>query len=148
MASETALISRTGLHAVRALKYLVTHGNGEYLGARLIAEEVEAPANYLSKLLQMLSKQGLLVSRKGQGGGFRLAKRPEQISLLDVLDPIDALSSRSECFLGYPECGSAAACPVHDKYAAVRDAFIGFLADTSLAETVDHKELIDSLIAQ
>jgi Rrf2 family protein len=98
------MISKTGLHAIRALSALAELPAGSYAGAGAIADKVNAPRNYLGKLLQNLAREGLVVSQKGLNGGFRLARDPKTITLLDVVEPIEHVSRWSECFLGKKVC--------------------------------------------
>ncbi|HEX9745015.1 MAG TPA: Rrf2 family transcriptional regulator [bacterium] len=128
------MISRTGIHAIRALAVLGTLHEGEYAGASTIASRIDAPQNYLGKLLRILSREGLLISQKGMGGGFRLAKPPGEVSLYEVIEPIDNISAWSGCFFGAHECDADNPCVVHDKWGHVRDSYLEFLKNTSIAE--------------
>ena len=64
------MLSKTGIHAVRAMVVLAELPEGVYAGAVSIAEGIQAPRNYLGKLLQLLAREGLVESQKGMGGGF------------------------------------------------------------------------------
>lgn len=131
------MISRTGQHHVRALAYLAILPAGTYAGAPLLAHAIGAPRNYLGKLLQSLTRHGLIESRKGAGGGFRLARPAREITLLQILEPIEQLSSLSSCFLGEPICSNESACAVHHRWAGVRDAYLALLAETTLGDLVE-----------
>src|SRR5262245_28197047 len=98
-----AMITKSGVHAVRAMVALAKLPEDTYAGAARIAKEIGAPQNYLGKLLQALAREGLVESQKGLGGGFRLARTPRRISLLDVVEPIEHVSRWSGCILGRPE---------------------------------------------
>jgi Rrf2 family protein len=130
------MLSKTGLHAVRAMVALARLPEGAYAGAARIAQEIGAPQNYLGKLLKLLAAEGLVESQKGLGGGFRLTLDPKQISLLDVVEPIEHVSRWSGCILGRPECSEVNACAIHDRWKAVRDAYLRMLQRTTLAELV------------
>jgi len=130
------MISRTALHGIRALASLAARPRGEFVGASLLARETDAPANYLGKLLQVMARQGLVESRKGLGGGFRLARAPREISLLEVAEPIDHLSRWHGCVLGRPACSDDAPCAVHSDWAALRDAYLSLLERTTIADIV------------
>ena len=137
------MISRTAVHAVRALVVLAGMPPGTYLGAGAIAKEADAPQNYLGKLLQTLAREGLVVSQKGLGGGFRLARDIRSISLFDVVNPIDQLSRWSGCFLGQPKCNSEAPCSVHFSWGPLREAYLRLLKETTLADLVTTPSLTD-----
>lgn len=111
--------------------------NGAFAGASRLAEAIDAPQNYLGKLLQTLSRAGLLTSRKGVGGGFRLARDPEKITLRDILEPIEHLERWEECFLGLPDCSDEDPCAVHDRWGELRDRYLEFLTETTLAGVVE-----------
>lgn len=130
------MISRTGIHAIRALTRLATLDKDEYYGAAALAREIGAPANYLGKLLQSLSSAGLVESRKGAGGGFRLARRARRISLRHVLDPIENVGRWEGCFLGLPRCSDVSPCAVHHEWGPLRDHYLALLSRTTLADLV------------
>ena len=84
MLEAISLLSRSGIHAVRALVALAQLPEGEFKGAAALAEKTDAPPNYLGKLLQALAREGLVQSQKGLGGGFRLARDPDDITITDL----------------------------------------------------------------
>jgi Rrf2 family protein len=135
------MLSKTGLHAVRAIVALAKLPDGAYGGAARIAQEIGAPQNYLGKLLKALAEEGLVESQKGLGGGFRLARDPQEISLLDVIEPIEHISRWSGCILGRPECSETDPCAIHNRWKAVRDAYLRMLRRTTIAELVAKGEL-------
>lgn len=132
------MMSRTGLHALTALTVLAQLSKGEYVGAAEIAQRINAPRNYLGKLLKRLAEEGLVESQKGKGGGFRLARSPEDIALYDVIEPIDKVSRWEGCFLGRPTCSDDAPCPVHKRWERVRTEYLRFLRETTLADLASH----------
>ena len=131
------MISRTGLHAVTALAALAELTDGVFAGAAEIAEQTGAPRNYLGKLLKALADQGLLESQKGKGGGFRLARHADNISLLEIMEPLERVSRWGGCFLGRPRCSDDAPCSVHRKWAKVRTAYLRFMEETSVGDLVE-----------
>jgi Rrf2 family protein len=135
------VLTKTGLHAVRALVALAKLPAGSYAGAARIAHEIGAPQNYLGKLLKALAREGLVESQKGLGGGFRLTRDPQSITLLDVVEPIEHVSRWAGCILGRPECSDAEPCAIHNRWKAVRDAYLAMLRRTTLAELVAKGEL-------
>jgi Rrf2 family protein len=114
---------------------------GEFAGAAKVAREIGAPPNYLSKLLQALTHEGLVRSQKGLGGGFRLARDSRRITLLDVVGPIERLQRWSGCILGRPECSDEAPCAIHNRWKAVRNAYLQMLERTTVADLVAKGEL-------
>jgi len=127
------MISKTAIHAVNALVELAGLKDHEFAGAAKLAEKIKAPQNYLGKLLQTLSQAGLVHSQKGLGGGFRLAHRPEDITLYDVVEPIDHVSRWSRCLMSQGTCTEKEPCPMHRQWAVVRDGYFKMLKGSSIA---------------
>jgi Rrf2 family protein len=127
------MLSRSSLHALRALTQLARLEPGTFLGASRLGQSIGAPQNYLGKLLQVLAQQGLVESRLGLGGGYSLARSADDISLFDVVDPIDHVSRWNNCFLGHPVCSDQSACAVHERWAQLRDHYLSFLRQTTIA---------------
>ncbi len=132
------MISKSAVHAVNALAALAGLAPGAYLGTAEVAEHIDAPPNYLGKLLKTLAEHGLLDSQKGKGGGFRLARPPEDISLYDVMEPIEHVSRWDGCFLGQSRCSADAPCAMHSRWREVRDTYLQFLRQTTLADVASH----------
>lgn len=137
------MLSKSGIHAVRALILLAELPPGRFAGAVSIAERIGAPKNYLGKLLQQLSRDGILESQKGLGGGFRLMRRPEDISLLDVVGPIEQVNRWSGCILGRPTCSEKNPCVIHDRWKAVKDAYVRLLSETTIAYLADRTRALE-----
>jgi len=130
------MISKTGIHAIRALTLLAELPEGTYVGAGAIAKTIGAPPNYLGKLLQLLTRENLVFSQKGLGGGFRLARNPETISLLEVVEPIEHVSRWSGCILGRNICSDVNPCAIHNRWGVVRNAYIQLLEETRISDLV------------
>jgi len=109
-----------------------------YHGAGEIAKAIDAPANYLGKMLQTLARQGVLISQKGLGGGFKLARDPHEITLYEVVEGIDDLSRLSGCFLGRSKCSTDNPCPLHRQWGRIRGGYLAMLNDYTLADLASH----------
>lgn len=133
------MISKTGIHATLALALLAQLGPGEFAGASQIAKEVGAPPNYLGKLLKQLAEAGLLESQKGFGGGFRLAMSAGKITLYDIVEPLDKVSKWNGCFLGRAKCSEKSPCAVHHRWSKIREGYLKFLKETTIAELAQNK---------
>lgn len=128
------MISKSTLEAVKALVELAKLPEGEYAGARHIAGTINAPANYLGKLLQQLAARGLVSSQKGTGGGFRLSKPAADISIYEVMACLEGVGCWTRCFMGRGECTEAAPCSIHTRWKGVRDMNVNFLKGITVAD--------------
>jgi len=132
------VVTQTSLQAIWALVDLAEAPEGIFKGSKEIAQRIGARPNYLAKLLQTLAREGLLLSQKGVRGGFRLARDPAKIALLDVVDPIDHVRRWTGCILGMTECSDASPCLAHDRWVPQKNAYIALLSEITIADLVGH----------
>lgn len=134
------MLSQTSIHAIRALMYLAAQPGNNFIGALPLARKIQAPQNYLSKILQQLTANGLLESQRGSGGGIRLIKDANQIFLHEIVEPIEHLSTQSTCFMNKLCCGPTP-CKHHAKWTRLHEDFISFLKSVSIGELVEQNSI-------
>ena len=83
-------------YALLALIYLARHGGEDYVALSRVAEAQNIPIKYLEQLVLLLQRAGYLASRKGQHGGYRLARPAEQISLAEIIRLLDGALAPTE----------------------------------------------------
>jgi Rrf2 family protein len=121
---------------MQAVIYLARHNAAPVLSRR-IAEELGIPQHFLAKILQDLTRRGLLQSFKGRGGGFQLARSASAIRLLDVVEAIDGREFIDGCVLGLPECSTESACLVHSQWSLIKARIMTMLGEKSLDELIE-----------
>jgi len=130
------MVTQTSEYALRAVVYLAQRDTTDSASAQEIAEVARVSPGYLQKILRQLARAGILSAQRGTGGGFKLAKIPSAISVLDILQATDAPMGRIErCPLGIE--GHTRLCPLHkllDEEAARSQQIF---AQTSIADLVD-----------
>jgi Rrf2 family protein len=127
------MLSNTSKYAIRAMIYLALHADRENIGIKKIAEELDIPAPFLAKILQVLAKRKLLKSTKGPNGGFSLDGRSKEISLFQIVTTIDGEDIFDKCLISTRNCHEEQIpCPLHDKYADIRLAFKRLFEEQSL----------------
>jgi Rrf2 family protein len=136
--AEGSVVTQTSLHAIWALVSLAEAPDGAFTGSRDVARSIGARPNYLSKQLQILARDGLVKSQKGLRGGFRLARDPAMITLLDVVAPIDQIDRWEGCVLGLGECSETSPCLAHHRWATVKTAYLAMLSELTIADLVGH----------
>ena len=128
------MLSRSAEYAVRALSLLaLREGNGALHSAE-IAERLDLPPQFLTKILRRLKATDLVTSQRGRAGGFRLNRPADEISLLAVVQPVQDGQAGVECLLGQANCSDSDGCPLHEPLVEIRRAFHDLLAGTTLAE--------------
>lgn len=128
------MFSQTVEYALRAIVYLAGDPDAARTSGQ-ISEVTKVPQAYLSKVLKGLSEAGLLSSQRGVGGGFVLARKPTELTILEVVNAVDPICRIRTCPLGISTHGSRL-CPLHrrvdDALASVEKAF----GTTTLAEVL------------
>lgn len=135
-----AMISQTAEYALRATVFLA----GQELMPRTtleIAAATQVPAGYLAKVMQNLSRAGVVKSQRGLGGGFILNDAADKLTVLAVINAVDPIKRYPECPLGIPSHGRRL-CPLHHRLdeaaAMVEEAF----SESTIAEMLPKPEAL------
>ena len=83
------MISQTAEYALRAIIFLASQA-GEPSTTAQLAEETDAPPSYLAKVMKGLNRAGIVGSQRGLHGGFTLAREPHEVTVLEVVNAVDA----------------------------------------------------------
>jgi Rrf2 family protein len=128
------MLSTTSQYALRALCHLARQSGRAVLG-RDLAQSVEIPANYLSKVLLTLRNAGLVDTSRGSNGGYRLRKPADQIYLIDVVELFEEISRTDPpCFLGRTRvCSETTPCTAHATLRGLLAEHLSFLVSTPLS---------------
>ena len=141
------IFSRPCEYAIRALTHMAA-SSAEITSALEIAKAEDVPLPVLSKVLQELVRKGLLESRRGPGGGFRLSRRPELITLRDIVAAIDGLDHFMDCVAGLKVCSEEAPCPLHKTWSGMRTQILSSLETTTLAQMSQVAQKKNDLLRQ
>ncbi|MDF1576646.1 MAG: Rrf2 family transcriptional regulator [Bacteroidales bacterium] len=116
------MLTKSTEYAIRALVYVQLQNWKEMRpGVPEIALEIEAPAAFTAKILHILSSRSILESMKGRGGGFFFADNQSDLSLYQVIMVMEGDKLFTKCGFGLKNCSDANPCPLHDRYAILRD---------------------------
>ncbi len=122
------MLSKSTEYAIRALVYVqLRNWEEKRPGVGEIAKEIEAPEAYTAKILQTLTKNKLMDSMKGRGGGFFFNDNQSNLSLYDVIHVIEGDAIFHKCGFGLKQCNNNNPCPLHEKYKNVRDEFFSIV---------------------
>lgn len=130
----TVFFSKTCELGLQAVLFLSIKKEKIIFNADEVSKELKVPKEYISKVLQILTKSGIVGSKKGKSGGFYLAKSPSGIKLIDIVEAIDGLDVFRSCVLGFPGCSSEKPCPVHNKWGKLRDEAYRMLSEETLEQ--------------
>ncbi len=112
-------ITREADYAIRCVLHL-SESEGEIVMVNEIAKARKIPRSFLAKILQRLAKAGIIKSFRGVNGGYQLAKSPEKINLLDVIEAIDGPVAMNRCAIDRRMCSLSDECVVHPVWVELR----------------------------
>lgn len=104
------LVSTKGRYALRVMVDIAEHPAQGYIPLHEIAQRQEISEKYLESILKLLVKEKLLVGLRGKGGGYRLARAPENYTVGEILRCTEGSLAPVSCLTGEEACPRAAAC--------------------------------------
>ncbi len=129
------MLSQTVEYALRAMVFLASKPDSSHTAVG-IAKATKVPQAYLSKIMQNLSREGLVRSQRGLNGGFTLALSAEDLSVLQVVSAVDPIQRIRTCPLGLSSHGKAL-CPLHSRLDKVLEEVEKAFGNTTLAEILN-----------
>ena len=109
---------------------------GPTLSARELSQRAALPLPMVSKILKVLTKEGLLASHRGARGGYLLAKRPDRITVADVIAALDGPFAMTECIDAPGDCRREPMCPVRANWQLINHAVRAALEQITLRDMV------------
>jgi Rrf2 family transcriptional regulator, iron-sulfur cluster assembly transcription factor len=128
------IFSRQCEYALQAVLYLALEKEGTRVPIKDLTRKLKIPYHFLGKIMQDLTRKGLLVSEKGPRGGFALAKPASAITLFNIVDAIDGADFSRSCVMGFPECSGKHPCAVHDQWDGLRKGISTMLVSKSIEQ--------------
>lgn len=129
------MFSKTCEYAIRAMIFIAQKSSdGSKVGIKEIAKGIDSPEHFIAKILQDLSREGLVLSQKGPSGGFYLDKSCLKASLADVVKAVDGDKIFTGCGLGLKQCSEFKPCPLHNDFKKIRADIFKMLESTKVGE--------------
>ena len=135
-------LTRAGEYAVRCVLYLADRGPGPVISRKQIAQEMDIPAHFLSKIAQQLAREGIIEIVQGARGGFRLIVAPEEVTLLQVVEAVIGEIFLNDCVMRADACHRSYGCSVHTIWDEARSQLRGFLREATFAKLLMDKSCI------
>ena len=127
-------------YGLMALKFLAEHPETAALSAKDIADAYGIPAQLLAKILQQLTKAGMLKSHAGMNGGYALSRDAREISAYEVIHSIDGPFFITSCTKGAKGCDLTPSCTIKEPLARVNDTIAGVLKSISIQDLAEHEQ--------
>jgi Rrf2 family protein len=129
-------ITRQADYALRAMLYLAQLEPNQRAATSQIAEEQRIPPSFLAKIISQLSIAGLIHTSRGARGGVSLARPPEGISVLEVVEAIDGPIALNECSQSPGGCPFGENCPLRSLWCDTQTELVDKLRKTTFAHVL------------
>ena len=133
-------LTTRGNYGILAVYYIARQAKDGFISIDEIAENSQIPKPYLSKILQELCRGGVLLSRRGTGGGFALARPSQEISLKDIIEVIEGRIYIVNCLLTPSRCGKAATCPISPMWIEVQNFIVNIIESITIEDIVNDEK--------
>jgi Rrf2 family protein len=129
------MLSNSSKYAIKAVLYLALKTNEKKrVMVKDISEPINVPQAYTAKLLQHLSREGIISSVKGPRGGFYLSEENKQRTLIDVVNVIDDEHKLTSCILSLEKCNAEKPCPLHDLISPSKTVFMKSFTEITIED--------------
>lgn len=143
------MFSKACQYGIRATIYIWQQSIlSNKVGAKEIAEHVDAPEPFTAKILQELVRKKIIGSMKGPTGGFYVGKEQEKYTLKDLVIAIDGDQIFTGCSLGLKSCSELNPCPLHYEVVNLRKKIIEMLTKKSIKQLAEEVESGETVLAR
>jgi FeS assembly SUF system regulator len=130
-------LSKKSDYALIAVRYLATHSAAQSHSAADIAKAYCISAPLLAKVLQRLAKHGLVTARHGASGGYQLARHPNDISALEVINAVDGPLMITSCITSHGNCDQSMNCTVREPLRRVNESIVQVLRAVTISQMTE-----------
>jgi Rrf2 family iron-sulfur cluster assembly transcriptional regulator len=130
------MFSKTCEYGIRATIFIASQSyQNKRVGLKDIAKKIDSPEAFTAKILQILSKNNIINSIKGVGGGFDIPRETmKDIKLAQIVNALEGDRVFTGCGLGLTHCSEDHPCPMHEKFKSIRNELAFMLENTNLEE--------------
>lgn len=140
-------ISTKGRYAVRVMIDLSEHNSGEYIPLMDIAERQEISEKYLESIVSVLSKNDYLLSLRGKGGGYKLARQPEEYTVGEILRLTEGPFAPVACLEKKPnKCEKASYCKTLKMWEGFERLTNEYFDSITIADLLSDEHFIDNYV--
>ncbi|PID65191.1 MAG: hypothetical protein CR977_01995 [Gammaproteobacteria bacterium] len=133
-------LSTKGRYAVTAMIDLALHQNERLVSLSEISEVQDISLSYLEQLFSKLRRYEIVEGVRGPGGGYRLAREADDISVADIINAVDEKLDATRC-AGHENCQGGRKCLTHELWFELSQRIYGFLHDITLADVIASSEV-------
>ena len=139
-------ISTKGRYAIRLMIDLAEHNNGEFITLMDIAQRQEISEKYLEAIVSVLSKNNLLVSLRGKGGGYKLARDPETYTVGSILRLTEGTLAPAPCVEEEGGCARASECRTIEMWQGLSKVINEYLDGITIADLMKNSVYVNNYV--
>lgn len=129
------MFSKACEYGIRAMLFVAEKSvSKQRVNVKEVAKAIDSPVAFTAKVLQALSKHGLIQSIKGLGGGYELRETKKEVQLGEIVRAIDGEGIFTKCGLGLANCNDEKPCPMHEQLKPIRDQLVEVMTNSKLQE--------------
>jgi len=126
-------LNNTSQYAIRVVSYIADQKSGSFQSGKELAEVLNIPYKFLTKIMGKLVQAGVIKSVRGREGGYELNKPASEIVIADILDIFNDSLHDERCVLGIGLCDCTNKCALHDQWIEPRDLIRKMFQETTIA---------------
>lgn len=140
-------ISTKGRYAIRVMIDISEHNTGEYIPLMDIAKRQEISEKYLESIVSVLSKNDYLISLRGKGGGYKLARKPEEYTVGEILKLTEGSFAPVACLEKKPnKCEKASQCKTLKMWEGFEKVIEDYFSGITIADLLSDEQIIDNYV--
>jgi FeS assembly SUF system regulator len=139
-------MSRLTDYGFVVLRHFASHLETPAMNAKDVAQNTKLPLPTVTKLLKLLAKKGLLASHRGVNGGYSLSRRPDLISIAEVITALEGPIAVTECNLAAGACEKESDCPTRTHWHFINGAILEALGKIDLSKMAQNTTEPDGML--
>ena len=125
-------LNNTSQYAIRILNYLANHDNVKLYSAKELSDILDIPYKFLTKIMTDLAKANFVVSIRGRDGGFKLARKSSEITIMQIVNTFNQFQTQDDCLLGIGKCDVNNKCSLHNQWRGSKEMVDEMFNNTTL----------------
>lgn len=136
-------VSTKGRYAIRVMLDLALNNTGEYIPLKEVAERQGITLKYLEQIIILLKRAGYLKSTRGNGGGYKLAKKPQDYTIGDIIRTTEGSLAPISCLEDeVNDCERSSICPTLEFWQGLYDVVTNYVDSVTLQDLLDKQEAL------
>ena len=130
-------LSKKADYGLIALRHLAVHYDGGSFSASDIAEAYGISSTLMAKILQKLSREGLVVARHGSTGGYQLNRHPSNITILEAIRAVEGPLFITSCVTSHGECSQSIKCTIRQPLRRINESILEVLRKVTISQMAE-----------